>query len=163
VQLPLTGHQPRRAAPSAPSRRPPDEEVPRLDGTRVLIVDDEPAAREVMTYALVERGARVTAASNATEGFNLLVSDEFDVLLADIAMPGEDGCSFMRRVRACSDGRVALIPAGAVTAHARDEARRDVLAAGFQAHLVKPIEPGELARAVGALARRGTGLAAVAT
>jgi signal transduction histidine kinase/ActR/RegA family two-component response regulator len=163
VQLPLTGHQPRRATSGAPSRRPPDEEVPRLDGTRVLIVDDEPAAREVMTYALVERGARVTAAANATEGFNLLVSDEFDVLLADIAMPGEDGCSFMRRVRACSDGRVALIPAGAVTAHARDEARRDVLAAGFQAHLVKPIEPGELARAVGALARRGTGLAAVAT
>ena len=163
VQLPLTGGQVARRSPAAaPVRRAPDD-VPRLDGTRVLIVDDEPAAREVMTYALMERGARVTAAATAADAYDLLVSEAFDVLLADIAMPGEDGCSLMRRVRASADGRVALIPAAAVTAHARAEERRDVLAAGFHAHLVKPIEPGELARAVGALTRRGSGLETVAT
>jgi signal transduction histidine kinase/ActR/RegA family two-component response regulator len=163
VQLPLaTGQVPRRSVPAMQGRRAADD-VPRLDGTRVLIVDDEPAAREVMTYALVERGASVTAATTAEDAYSLLFSEPFDVLLADIAMPGEDGCSLIRRVRASGDDRVAMIPAAAVTAHARDEERRDVLAAGFHAHLVKPIEPGELARAVGALTRRGSGLEAVAT
>jgi two-component system, chemotaxis family, CheB/CheR fusion protein len=128
-----------------------------------LIVDDEPAAREVMTYALVERGAQVTAAATAEDAYSLLFSEPFDVLLADIAMPGEDGCSLMRRVRASGDERVAVIPAAAVTAHARDDERRDVLAAGFHAHLVKPIEPADLARAVGVLRRRGSDLEAVAT
>jgi signal transduction histidine kinase/ActR/RegA family two-component response regulator len=163
VQLPLANSQlSRRPSAAAPPRRSL-EEVPRLDGTRVLIVDDEPAAREVMAYALMERGARVTAAATAADAFTLLAAEPFDVLLADIAMPGEDGCSLMRRVRASADDRVAVIPAAAVTAHARDDERRDVLAAGFHAHLVKPIEPGELARAVGALTRRGSGLEAVAT
>jgi CheY-like chemotaxis protein len=163
VQLPLASSQvSRRPSAAAPPRRSL-EDVPRLDGTRVLIVDDEPAAREVMAYALMERGARVTAAATATDAFTLLAAEPFDVLLADIAMPGEDGCSLMRRVRASTDDRVAGIPAAAVTAHARDDERRDVLAAGFHAHLVKPIEPGELARAVGALTRRGSGLEAVAT
>jgi signal transduction histidine kinase/ActR/RegA family two-component response regulator len=164
VHLPLASTQPaRRGALPATTPRVLEEQVPRLDGMHVLIVDDEPAAREVMAYALAERGARVTSAGTAADAFQLLGSDRFDVLLADIAMPGEDGCAFMRRVRASDDPRIALIPAAAVTAHARDDERRDVLAAGFHAHLAKPIEPGELARAVGALTRRGSGLATVAT
>jgi signal transduction histidine kinase/ActR/RegA family two-component response regulator len=163
VQLPLSsGQAGRRATPPAPVRRSTEDSGARLDGTRVLIVDDEADAREVMTYALMERGASVTATSTATDAFELLLSNEFDVLLADIAMPGEDGCSFIRRVRALGDPRIAVIPAAAVTAHARDDERRDVLAAGFHAHLVKPIEPAELVRAVGTLARRGTGLASAA-
>jgi signal transduction histidine kinase/ActR/RegA family two-component response regulator len=162
VHLPRATGQLARRPPAVSSRRTSDE-VPRLDGTRVLIVDDEPAAREVMAYALIERGARVTAAATAADAYGLLVAEPFDVLLADIAMPGEDGCSFMRRVRANGDERVALIPAAAVTAHARDDERRDVLAAGFHAHLVKPIEPGELARAVGALAKGRSGLEVIAT
>jgi CheY-like chemotaxis protein len=72
-------------------------------------------------------------------------------------MPGEDGCSLIRRVRACPHVRVAHIPAAAVTAHARDDERRNVLDAGFHAHLVKPIEPADLVRAVGEL-RGGAGL-----
>jgi CheY-like chemotaxis protein len=69
-------------------------------------------------------------------------------------MPEEDGCSLLRRIRASSNARVASIPAAAVTAHAREEERRAVLAAGFQLHLVKPINPADLARAVDRLARR---------
>jgi CheY-like chemotaxis protein len=163
VQLPRGSAQVTRRSSGATATRRTPEEVPRLDGTRVLIVDDEPAAREVMTYALAEQGARVTAAATAEEAFALLASEPFDVLLADIAMPGEDGCSLMRRVRASGDDKVSGIPAAAVTAHARPDERREVLAAGFQAHLVKPIEPSELARAVGALTRRASGLEALAT
>ena len=163
VHLPLVSGQVARRSASAVSSRRASEDEPRLDGTRVLIVDDEPAAREVMAYALMERGARVTAAATAADAYSLLAAEPFDVLLADIAMPGEDGCSLIRRVRASADGRVAVIPAAAVTAHARDDERRDVLAAGFHAHLVKPIEPRELARAVGALTRRSSGQEAVAT
>ena len=136
------------AGPHAPAIAPP-----RLDGVRVLGVDDEPAARDIMACALQAQGAAVTVAANAAEAFDALTSQEFDVLLADIAMPQEDGCSLLRRVRSCANARIASIPAAAVTAHARDEERRAVLAAGFQLHLVKPIEPADLARAVDQLAR----------
>ena len=125
---------------------------PRLDGVRVLGVDDEPAARDIIGYALTSQGAEVTVAASAAEAFDILQNREFDVLLADIAMPDEDGCALMRRVRSSANKRVASIPAAAVTAHARDEERRAVMAAGFQLHLVKPIEPGDLARAVDRLA-----------
>ena len=134
--------------------QPPDQAVPRLDGVRVLGVDDDPAARDIMEYALAERGAQVTVAKSAAEAFDLLLRGEFDVLLADIAMPDEDGCALLQRIRAYTDVRVASIPAAAVTAHAREEERRAVLAAGFQMHLVKPTDPATLTRAVDALARR---------
>lgn len=159
VQLPLRAASAPRQTTSDRSGRMISANAKRLDGTRVLVVDDEPDAREIMAYALNECGASVTSAGTAAEAFGLLVSDEFDVLIADIAMPVEDGCSLMRRVRACGDPRVAHIPAAAVTAHARPEERRDVLAAGFHMHVAKPIEPQELARAVGELARGGSDMA----
>jgi signal transduction histidine kinase/CheY-like chemotaxis protein len=158
VRLPLTEIRPLREIREVPAQRIVVD-APQLNGVRVLVVDDEPAAREVMAYALAHHGAEVTTASNAAEAFRLLVDDGFDVLLADIAMPGEDGCSLMRRVRACTEGRVAFIPAAAVTAHARDDERRSVLDAGFHAHLVKPIEPAELVRAVSALMQGGAEVA----
>jgi signal transduction histidine kinase len=127
---------------------------PRLDGVRVLGVDDELAAREIIGYALTAQGAEVTVASSAAEAFHILQDHDFDVLLADIAMPDEDGCALLRRVRSSTNAKMASIPAAAVTAHARDEERRAVLDAGFQLHLVKPIEPGDLARAVDRLAHR---------
>jgi signal transduction histidine kinase len=151
------------AAPEQPvvTRARPVVEAPRLDGVRVLGVDDEPAAREILDYALKAQGAEVTVASSAAEAYDILAAKDFDVLLADIAMPEEDGCALLRRVRSSGNRRMASIPAAAVTAHARDEERRAVLAAGFQLHLVKPIEPADLARAVDQLARR-TAIAAPA-
>jgi CheY-like chemotaxis protein len=152
VTLPLVGEA--RWAPSPPplALPPAAAEWPRLDRIRVLAVDDEPAAREIMAYALGECGAVVTTASSALEAFDLLQGGGFDVLLADVAMPGEDGCALIRRIRACATSKVAALPAAAVTAHARDDERREVLQAGFQRHLVKPLEPRELARAVKELA-----------
>jgi CheY-like chemotaxis protein/anti-sigma regulatory factor (Ser/Thr protein kinase) len=140
--------------PTAAARPPEAAPAPRLDGVRVLGVDDEPAAREIMGYALTTQGADVAVAASAAEAFEMLRAREFDVLLADIAMPEEDGCTLLRRIRSYPDAKIASIPAAAVTAHARDEERRAVLAAGFQLHLVKPIEPADLARAVDRLARR---------
>jgi signal transduction histidine kinase len=154
IRLPTIGLQAQQPSRGSAAEQPGRVLPPRLDGIRVLGVDDEPAAREIMACALSERGAIVTVVENAREAFDLLTAKPFDVLLADIAMPGEDGCTLLRRVRASRDPRVGAIPAAAVTAQAREDERRAVLAAGFQLHLVKPIDPAELARAVDRLARR---------
>jgi len=125
----------------------------RLDGIRVLVVDDESDSREVMAHALEDSGATVSIAENARQAMEILEESEMDVLLADIAMPEEDGYALIRRIRSSPAGRIAAIPAAAVTAHARDDERRRALAAGFHLHLAKPFEPGQLTRTVQALAR----------
>ncbi len=124
---------------------------PRLDGVRVLVVDDEEDARELIGRALQDRGAHITLAANSRDAFQILQRDDIDVLLADIAMPGDDGYSLIRRIRSAG-ATLSSIPAGAVTAHARDEERALALAAGFQLHLAKPVEPGEIVRMVDHLA-----------
>jgi CheY-like chemotaxis protein len=123
-----------------------------LDGIRVLIVDDEPDAREIMAHELSGCGAVVSQAGSVSDALEILEGDVVDVLLADIAMPDEDGYSLIRKIRA-SHGPMAAIPAAAVTAHARDDERQQALAAGFHLHLAKPIEPDQLARTVETLAR----------
>lgn len=125
----------------------------RLDGIRVLVVDDEQDSREVMAHTLEDCGASVSLAGTAREAMEILEQSEMDVLLADIAMPDEDGYSLIRQIRSSAAGRIATIPAAAVTAHARDDERRQALAAGFHLHLAKPFEPGQLTRTVQALAR----------
>ena len=126
----------------------------RLDGVRVLVVDDESDNREVMAHALEACGARVTLAGSTREALEILEHSEVDVLLSDIAMPGEDGYALIRSVRASPAPRIAAIPAAAVTAHARDDERQRALLAGFHLHLAKPIELGQLTRTVDALVRR---------
>jgi len=124
---------------------------PRLDGVRVLVVDDEEDARELIGRALQDRGARITLATNSRDAFQILQRNDIDVLLADIAMPGDDGYSLIRQIRSAGTS-LSSLPAGAVTAHARDEERTRALAAGFQMHLAKPVEPGEIVRMVDHLA-----------
>ena len=124
---------------------------PRLDGVRVLVVDDEEDTRELIGRALEDRGAQITLASNSHDAIQILQRDDIDVLLADIAMPGDDGYSLIRQIRS-AETSLSSIPAGAVTAHARDEERTRALAAGFQMHLAKPVEPGEIVRMVDHLA-----------
>jgi signal transduction histidine kinase/ActR/RegA family two-component response regulator len=123
-----------------------------LKGIRVLIVDDEPDVRELMTAALERFGAAVTSVGSARDALAVLSRRSIDVLLADLAMPGQDGYALIRDVRALPSSRAA-VPAAAVTACARDDERQRALAAGFQLHLTKPLQPEQLAQAVSALAR----------
>jgi signal transduction histidine kinase len=128
------------------------EPTPVLNGIRVLLVDDEPDAREMMASALEMYGATVMSASSARDALLTLAGTEVDLVLSDIAMPGQDGYELIREIRAMSSSRLAGLPAAAVTAHAREDERERALAAGFQMHLAKPIHPATLARAVATLA-----------
>ena len=134
---------------------PPDDRhggLPSLAGLRVLLVDDEDEVRDVMASVLCDCGALVTSVASAREALTLLKGGQpVNVLLSDIAMPGEDGYELIRQVRALSAG-VAGLPAAAVTAFAGAQERERALAAGFQMHLAKPILPETLAHAVAKLA-----------
>ena len=147
VTLPISGdlHDRRSSVRHAP--RESEDQPPTLAGLKVLVVDDEPDALEVVSQALVTCGASVTVASRAADAFRVLEREHIDVLLTDIAMPGEDGYSLVRRLRS-STGKSAGIPAVAITAHARENDRDKALAAGFQIHVTKPIDPFDLARRI---------------
>jgi signal transduction histidine kinase/DNA-binding response OmpR family regulator len=136
-----------RAASSAVSPRahPTPVSAPReVEGMRILVIDDEPDARELLRTLLESCRVDVTTASSAAEGFELLQQRKHDVVLSDIAMPGEDGLSFIRRVRALPRESGGRIPALALTAYARLEDRTRALLAGFNGHVAKPVEPSEL-------------------
>jgi signal transduction histidine kinase/ActR/RegA family two-component response regulator len=130
----------------------------RLDGIRVLVVDDEPSASEALGVLLNSCGAEARVAGSAAEALGLLETWHPDVLVSDIAMPGEDGYSLIRKIRLLAPGQGGLIPAVALTAFAKIEDRVTILAAGFEMYLSKPANPNEFIAVVGSLARRrGTG------
>jgi signal transduction histidine kinase/ActR/RegA family two-component response regulator len=126
----------------------------RLDGVRVLVVDDELSSSEALGVLFDSCGAEARIADSAAAA--LIVFDDWqpDVLVSDIAMPGEDGYSLVRKIRLRSPGRGGLTPAVALTAFAKIEDRVTILAAGFQMYLSKPANPNELIAVVGSLARR---------
>jgi CheY-like chemotaxis protein/two-component sensor histidine kinase len=124
-----------------------------LGGMKVLVVDDEPDARALVERLLVDCNARVTTASSTDDAMKALMQENFDVLISDVGMPGEDGYGLVRRVRALPDGH-STVPAIALTAYARIEDRARAIHAGFQLHLSKPIEPIELIAMVQSVARR---------
>jgi len=126
----------------------------RIEGVRVLVVDDEPDARALLKRLLDDCKAVVTTASTAAEAFNLLRADPPDVLVSDIGMSVEDGYALIRRVRALPPAEGGDTPAVALTAYARAEDRVKAVMAGFQHHVVKPVEPAELIAMVASLARR---------
>jgi signal transduction histidine kinase/ActR/RegA family two-component response regulator len=129
----------------------------RLDGIRVLVVDDEPSASEALGLLLDSCGAEARIAGSAAEALAVLEAWQPDVLVSDIAMPGEDGYSLIRKTRLLAPGRGGLTPAVALTAFAKIEDRVTILAAGFQMYLSKPANPNELIAVVGSLARRRSG------
>ncbi|MGH9410396.1 MAG: response regulator, partial [Vicinamibacterales bacterium] len=163
VQLPVSAigvDEP--GLPAGPSTPAPSSYQPiRLEGVRVLVVDDEADAREMMAAALEQSGADVQVASNTRSAVDILEHSPFDVLLSDIAMPDEDGFALIRKVRSSSLRTIAAIPAAAVTAFSGTEARDRALAAGFQLHLAKPLEPLDLIRAVEKLAAHASSEAAL--
>lgn len=122
-----------------------------LKGTRVLVVDDEADAREVVTLVLERCGAKVYVAGSAGEAFEILRRELPEVLVADIEMPGEDGYSLVRRVRMLPAERGGGIIAIALTAHAGAHDHSKVMSAGFQRHVPKPLQPRELITAIATL------------
>jgi CheY-like chemotaxis protein/anti-sigma regulatory factor (Ser/Thr protein kinase) len=130
----------------------PASSLPDLSGVRVMVVDDDGDARDLITATLGYYGADVTAADSASEALALLPEVKPDVLLSDIAMTGEDGYSFIRRIRALPADRGGLVPAVAVTAYAAAKDRARSLSSGFQLHISKPFDPIDLARVVQRLA-----------
>jgi signal transduction histidine kinase/ActR/RegA family two-component response regulator len=144
VTLPLTSES---AADDAAG--PDGTPAVSLAGLRVIVVDDEADARELLRRLLAEHGCEVTLASSAAEALALLANEPCDVLLTDIGMPGTDGYDLMRHVRA---GRYRQPRSIAVTAFARPEDRERAIAAGFDAHLAKPVNAGRLIQLMGQLA-----------
>ena len=131
--------------------------LPTLDGVRILVVDDEPDARELVRATLTQCGAEVTEVASVRAALEALEGARFDVLVSDIAMPDEDGYSLIRQVRSREAEGGGGIPALALTAYARIEDRMSAIDAGYQQHAIKPIEPAELAAAVATLAGRPDG------
>ncbi|PYQ75095.1 MAG: hypothetical protein DMG04_08395 [Acidobacteria bacterium] len=123
-------------------------ELSNLDGVRVLVVEDDPDAREMLTGVLQQAGAEVISVASAAEALDTLHHRRADVLISDIGMPDEDGYALIHRVRALDPKSGGTVPAIALTANARAEDRSHALAAGFQMHLAKPIDPGELTRTI---------------
>jgi signal transduction histidine kinase/CheY-like chemotaxis protein len=121
-----------------------------LDGIRVLVVEDDADTRDLLASVLAEHGADPVTAASARDGIEAVRRRVPDVMVCDIAMPGDDGYSFLTAVRAMSGG--ANVPAMALTAFARLEDRERALAAGFDLHLAKPVEPATLVGAVARLA-----------
>jgi len=164
VKLPLmavgpTVIEPERVHPAVGGRVPFDCS-PRLDGLRILIVDDDADIRDLLTYTLEVCGAEVIAAASADEAISALTesSAPANILISDIGMPDEDGYALLRRVRALEPEKGGGIPAIALTAYARTQDRRAALLAGFQSHVAKPVEPAELIAVIANLAGRIKGI-----
>jgi PAS domain S-box-containing protein len=152
VRLPLTAPLEGTARPK-PAADPADPDV-RLDGVRVMVVEDETDVRDFLRISLLQYGAEVTAFATTAEALIAVEAERPDVLVSDIGMPGEDGYSFIRRVRALGPDRGGQVPAAALTAYVKGEDGERVLSAGFQVHLPKPVQPADLASVVATLAGR---------
>ena len=125
-----------------------------LEGLRLLVVDDETGSRDLLETLLGHYGAEVRAASCAAQALEEVTRFKPDLLISDIEMPDEDGYSLLRKLRFVEEDLGGRIPAVALTAHARTEDRMQALAAGFDTHVSKPVEPAELVTVVASLARR---------
>jgi len=154
VRLPLAVT---RRHPLTPFDVPADAStatLPRkLEGLRVLVVDDEEDARQMVAFLLEASGASVDQASSAEEGRRSFAAQRPDVVVSDVGMPGENGYAFITSIRQLTLEQGGNVPAVALTAYARSEDRTKALTSGFTNHVAKPIEPAELIAVVASLAR----------
>jgi CheY-like chemotaxis protein len=125
----------------------------RLDGLHVLLVEDNADGREVMSMIIERAGAKVTAVASVKEALEALESLQPDALVSDIGLPDEDGYALIGRLRSQEAERGGFLPAVALTGYVRAEDRARVLAAGFQVHVPKPVDPAELTAAIVAVTR----------
>ena len=128
-----------------------------LTGVRILVVDDDPDARDMLRIALQQYGAIVRVAASAQEALAAVHAENPDVLVSDIEMPDTNGYELVRSLRHSDDLEVRRLPAVALTAYARTEDRVKALLAGFQSHVPKPVEPAELVTVIASLAQRTIG------
>jgi len=123
--------------PSAPSL---------LGGLRLLIVDDEPDARELLAAAFTQMGARVQVVSSADEAMAAIAHHRPHLVISDIGMPGQDGYALLQRLRAAEAGSGRRLPAVALTAYATADDVKRAVAAGYDLHVAKPVDALTLAR-----------------
>jgi len=138
----------RRTAASTASPMP---RVPRLDALRILVVDDSADGRTLTSLVLTQAGASVKAVASVREALQMLEVERPDALVSDIGLPDEDGYGLIRQIRQSEAEHGGFLPAVALTGYARAEDRARSLAAGFQAHLPKPVDPVELTAAIATL------------
>jgi signal transduction histidine kinase/ActR/RegA family two-component response regulator len=143
-----------RVHPRTAVRLPQIEATDRIDGIRVLVVDDEPDTRELLKTMLASSGADVTTAASAKLALAELERSQFDVIVSDIGMPEVDGYELMQRIRCLPVERGGKTPAVALTAYARAEDRLRALRAGYKMHVSKPIERAELIVVVASIVDR---------
>ena len=159
VRLPLMIVHPERAA--TPREHPRTErvepltELGDLHGVRVLAVDDEADALALLRVVLQTAGADVTTTNSPLEALALIQQTRPEALIVDLGMPEMDGFELIRRLRESPDAAIRSLPAAALTAFARSEDRTKALRSGFELHLAKPVDPGELVASVLTLVRRG--------
>ena len=158
VHLPMTVvyRQPdnQRLHPAASRATAPSSIAGELTGLKILVVDDQADARDLISRVLQECGAEVATAATADEALRIAEVLRPDVLVSDIGMPDADGFELLRRVRALGPDRGGKVPAIALTAFARSEDRTRALRAGFLVHVAKPIDPSELVATVASVAGR---------
>jgi CheY-like chemotaxis protein len=144
-----------RASQTAVNLDQPPDDAPSLANLHVLVIDDEPDARELVRTILERCGAKVTVAASGADGLRAIAMHMPDVVVTDIEMPEEDGYTFVRRLRELPPEQGGQVPAAALTAYAGAADRIKALAAGFNLHVAKPVQPAELAIVVASLARSG--------
>ena len=157
VALPITGahsQKEEKADHAETESQTFDDPAPTLLGTKILVVDDDDDARELLRSILAQGGASVRTAGSAREALEQFENRLPDVLVSDIGMPGEDGYDLIRKIRSRTQEEGGHVPALALTAFARSDDRRRAISAGFHMHLAKPVEPVELVTMVASLARR---------
>jgi signal transduction histidine kinase len=159
VRLPARSAVPaiRRSAPAngmLPAPAAPTRPAPRLDGLRLLVVDDEEDALGLVSEVLRAQGAEVHVAASAGEALEKFKSVRPDVIVSDIGMPDADGLSLIRQIRALTPQQGGRTPAVALTAYARAEEAERAFVAGYQMHVAKPVEPLHLATVVANLGGR---------
>jgi signal transduction histidine kinase/CheY-like chemotaxis protein/PAS domain-containing protein len=155
--LPAPQSAAREHSLSEPPPEPMEQNV--LGGLRILVVDDEPDTRELVSTLLESAGAETEVAASVADALDAVARMRPDLVVTDIGMPGEDGYVFLKRLRAAGQ----RMPAVALTAYARSEDRKQALSAGFQMHVAKPIEPKKLVMAVARLVGRAERLTPMPT
>jgi CheY-like chemotaxis protein len=146
-----TEKYPLKLSPPASSSTVTSGERPRLDGVSVLVIDDEADARGLVGRIIESQGARAICVDGVAAALETLGREHVDILLSDIGMPQADGYELISRVRSLGATRLRRLPAIALTAYARPEDRHRSILAGYQMHIAKPVEAGELIAGIASL------------